>query len=73
MEPHVKWKNVLEDFSKYQLNSYHKNAVVWGEISLATVSRLKSSILEVLNTQKRDEIEINRKRFRLIIEIIPLY
>ena len=34
------------------------------------MSRQKSSIVEVLNTHKRDEIEINRKRFLIIKTIL---
>ena len=70
LEPYVNWKNALEDFSKHQSNSYHREAVIWGENFLATLGRQKTSIVEVLNTQKREEIETNRKRLRLIAETI---
>ena len=73
LEPYVNWKNALKDFSKHQSNSYHREAVIWGENFLATLSRQKTSVMEVLNTQKREEIETNRKRIRLIAETILIY
>jgi len=41
-----------------------------GKYFLAAVSRQKTTI--VLNAQKRDEIEINRKRLCLIVETVLL-
>ena len=70
LEPYMNWKNALEDFSKHQSNSYHREAVIWGENFLAIMSRQKTSIVEALNTQKREEIKPNRKWLRLIAETI---
>jgi len=63
LEPYVNWKNALEDFFKHQSNSYHREAVIWGENFLATPSRQKNYRESSEYTEKRR----NRNKWKNVL------